>query len=285
MLSPALFGWLKTHDMCATRFSALQGSGFLRSGTPRPFLVLAGAVLVLSGGIAPLSSGMAETRPHQTQHPKTPPHTSHSLTQHASRPAGHAAAPATPPSAEPAPAAPKVDTAQPAPTAQKPATPAKAEDQIAQLSDQLAKAKTPEQAHGLEAALETLRAADISPTTQLLLRRAEKDTANSKPDEAVEDLSDAIALQSDKAILWRSRAQMRLVAGDLNGAVQDLGAALQRDPRDAQSWALLATVEEHRKDGPAALKAWQKVMALNPMADRAHKRLDALHIKAYGQPT
>lgn len=279
MLSPALFGWLKTHDMCATRFSALQGSGFLRSGTPRSFLLLTGTILVLGGGIAPFSSGMAETQPHQAQHSKTP---SHTPAQHASRPAAHAPEPVAPPDPAPAPSAPKPDTAQPAPTAQKPAKP---EDQIAQLADQLAKAKTPEQAHGLEAALETLRAADISPTTQLLLRRAEKDSANSKPDEAVEDMSDAIALQSDKAILWRSRAQMRLVAGDLNGAVQDLGAALQRDPRDVQSWALLATVEEYRKDGPAALKAWQKVMALNPMADRAHKRLDALHIKAYGQPT
>lgn len=279
MLSPALFGWLKTHDMCATRFSALQGSGFLRSGTPRLFLLLTGAILVLGGGIAPLSSGMAETQPHQAQHSKTP---SHTPAQHASRPAAHTPEPVAPPGSAPAPSAPKPGTAQPDPTAQKPAKP---EDQIAQLADQLAKATTPEQAHGLEAALETLRAADISPTTQLLLRRAEKDSANSKPDEAVEDMSDAIALQSDKAILWRSRAQMRLVAGDLNGAMQDLGAALQRDPRDVQSWALLATVEEHRKDGPAALKAWQKVMALNPMADRAHKRLDALHIKAYGQPT
>lgn len=201
--------------------------------------------------------------------------------------APHAVPPAT---TAPQPAAPLSphDVAQPsAPSATTPDSHKKLrlEDQIAQLADQLAHAKTPEEAHALEGTLETLRAANLSPTTHLLLRRAEKDVANSKPDEAVDAMGDALALQPDKAILWRSRAQMRLVAGDLNNAVQDLGSALQRDPKDSQSWSLLATVEEHRNDGPAALKAWQKMLELNPMADRNHKRLDALHIKAYGQPT
>ncbi|GBR29128.1 hypothetical protein AA0473_1943 [Acetobacter orleanensis NRIC 0473] len=137
----------------------------------------------------------------------------------------------------------------------------------------------------LEDRLEALRTAGLSPTTQLLLRRAQKDSQAEKPDDAVEDLSDALALQPESAILWRSRAQTRLAAGDFNAAVADLGEALQRDGRDAKSWALLSTVEEQRKDGPAALKAWQKVLELNPMADKNHKRLDALHIKAFGQPT
>ncbi len=137
----------------------------------------------------------------------------------------------------------------------------------------------------LEARLEALRAAGLSPTTQLLLRRAQKDSQADKPDDAVEDLSDALALQPDSAILWRSRAQMRLAAGDFKAAITDLGEALQRDGRDAKSWGLLSTVEDQRKDGLAALKAWQKVLELNPMADKNHKHLDTLHIKAFGQPT
>ncbi|MFT9214862.1 MAG: tetratricopeptide repeat protein [Acetobacter malorum] len=157
--------------------------------------------------------------------------------------------------------------------------------QIAALADQLAQAKTPEDAQMLEARLEALRAAGLSPTTQLLLRRAQKDSQADKPDDAVEDLSDALALQPDSAILWRSRAQMRLAAGDFKAAITDLGEALQRDGRDAKSWGLLSTVEDQRKDSPAALKAWQKVLELNPMSDKNHKHLDALHIKAFGQPT
>ena len=78
---------------------------------------------------------------------------------------------------------------------------------------------------------------------------------------------------------------MRFIAGNLYGAVSDLGQALARDPLDARSWSLLSSVEERRNDGAAALKAWQKAMSLNPMLDPAHKRLDQLKIKAFGQPT
>lgn len=157
--------------------------------------------------------------------------------------------------------------------------------QIALLVKQLAQAPTPEDAHTLQERLETLRAAHLSPTTQLLVRRAEKDLTSEKPDDAVDDMGDALALQPDQAILWRTRAQMRLVAGNLKGAVSDLGEALMRDAEDAQSWSLLASVEEHLNDGQAALKAWQKATALNPMLDRSHKRSDSLRIKAFGQPT
>ena len=157
--------------------------------------------------------------------------------------------------------------------------------QIATLVKLLAQAQTPEDAHTVQGQLETLRASHLSPTTQLLVRRAEKDLIAEKPDDAVDDMGDALALQPDQAVLWRTRAQMRLVAGNLHGAVADLGEALTRDAEDAQSWSLLASVEEHLNDGQAALKAWQKATALNPMLDRTGKRLDSLRIKAFGQPT
>ncbi|CEF54336.1 tetratricopeptide repeat protein [Acetobacter ghanensis] len=157
--------------------------------------------------------------------------------------------------------------------------------QIAMLVKLLAQAQTPEEAHSVQSQLDALRSAHLSPTTQLLIRRAEKDLSAEKPDDAVEDVGDALALQPDQAVLWRTRAQMRLVAGNLKGAVADLGEALARDQDDAQTWSLLASVEEHLNDGQAALKAWQKATTLNPMLDRSHKRLDSLRIKAFGQPT
>ncbi|MBS0960278.1 hypothetical protein JK168_06645 [Acetobacter thailandicus] len=160
-----------------------------------------------------------------------------------------------------------------------------ADELQAALVVQLAHTTSADEAHLIADKLESLRSAGLSPTTLLLLRRARKDVTDQKPDDASEDMNDALALQPEKAVLWRSRAQIRLVAGDLKGAVSDLGTALQKDPDDATSWALLSTVEEQRKDGKAALKAWQKVLSLNPTADKNHKRLDALHILAYGQPT
>ncbi|MFE8873132.1 hypothetical protein ACE4RV_08195 [Acetobacter persici] len=297
MQGPAFPGWLLAHDMRATRFSGFRRSGFLRSGALITLSLLtslspAGLVRAqtqhtLPGqaghphGKAPSAPHAAQTAPAQT----TPPSPSASPTLRtplssdspAVRPKTSEASPAGGPATS-APSGTKAPSATPHKKLTRP-------QQIAALADQLAQAKTPEDAQALEDRLEALRAAGLSPTTQLLLRRAQKDSQADKPDEAVNDLSDALALQPDSAILWRTRAQTRLAAGDFNAAVTDLGEALQRDGRDAKSWGLLSTVEEQRKDGPAALKAWQKVLELNPMADKNHKRLDALHIKAFGQPT
>lgn len=297
MQGPAFPGWLLAHDMRATRFSGFRRSGFLRSGT----LI----TLSLLTSLSPAGLARAQTQhalPGQGGHPhgKAPsaPHAAQTAPAQTTPPSP-AASPTlrTPPSPDSPAVRPKTSagsaagapaTSAPSGTKAPSATPHKKltrPQQIAALTDQLAQAKTPEDAQALEDRLEALRAAGLSPTTQLLLRRAQKDSQADKPDAAVDDLSDALALQPDSAILWRTRAQTRLAAGDFNAAVTDLGEALQRDGRDAKSWGLLSTVEEQRKDGPAALKAWQKVLELNPMADKNHKRLDALHIKAFGQPT
>ncbi|KXV68801.1 hypothetical protein AD951_09655 [Acetobacter malorum] len=298
MQGPAFPGWLLAHDMRATRFSGFRRSGFLRSGA------LIAPCLLASLSVAGLASAQTAQPPvGQPQHQPSG-HTTHTAPSpmHIGT-APHTAAPSASGKTPPAPA-PSSSATQPAGPAKSPVSgaspsgpsagkaPAVAPhkkltrpQQIAALADQLVQAKTPDDAQMLEARLEALRAAGLSPTTQLLLRRAQKDSQADKPDDAVEDLSDALALQPDSAILWRSRAQMHLAAGDFKAAITDLGEALQRDGRDAKSWGLLSTVEDQRKDGPAALKAWQKVLELNPMADKNHKHLDALHIKAFGQPT
>ncbi|KFL89421.1 hypothetical protein AmDm5_1724 [Acetobacter malorum] len=296
MQGPAFPGWLLAHDMRATRFSGFRRSGFLRSGA------LIAPCLLASLSVAGLASAQTAQPPAgQTQSP-TSGHTAHTTpTPTHSGTAPHTASPSASGKASPAPGSSATQPAGPAESPVSGASPSGTSagkapavaphkkltrpQQIAALADQLAQAKTPEDAQMLEARLEALRAAGLSPTTQLLLRRAQKDSQADKLDDAVEDLSDALALQPDSAILWRSRAQMRLAAGDFKAAITDLGEALQRDGRDAKSWGLLSTVEDQRKDGPAAFKAWQKVLELNPMADKNHKHLDALHIKAFGQPT
>lgn len=295
MQGPAFPGWLLAHDMRATRFSGFRRSGFLRSGA------LIAPCLLASLSVAGLAAAQTAQPPAGQTQPPPPGHTPHpaSVPTHSGT-LPHAASPSASGKASPAPGSSATQPAGPAESpvsgaspsgtsaGKAPAAPHKKltrPQQIAALADQLAQAKTPEDAQMLEARLEALRAAGLSPTTQLLLRRAQKDSQADKPDDAVEDLSDALALQPDSAILWRSRAQMRLAAGDFKAAITDLGEALQRDGRDAKSWGLLSTVEDQRKDGPAALKAWQKVLELNPMSDKNHKHLDALHIKAFGQPT
>ncbi|GBQ90653.1 hypothetical protein AA13595_2947 [Gluconacetobacter johannae DSM 13595] len=172
----------------------------------------------------------------------------------------------------------------PAGTPARPAAPPAVPD-IATLTARLAHASSRAAAAELEAQIEQMRQQPLSPTTRLLLRRAQADLADRKPLDAVADLDDALVLQPDIGILWRDRAQARLAARDLDGAVADLGVALHHDGGDAVAWQILSNVEEQRGDWKAAYQAWQQLLALNPMAADGQRQSERLRLKAFGQPT
>ncbi len=98
------------------------------------------------------------------------------------------------------------------------------------------------------------------------------------------DLDSAIDLQPELGVLWRERAVMRLHTGDTAGSIADLGQAIDRDPRDFQSWSILSEVTETKGDAQAAYAAWQKVLTLDPQAVDADHRLQLLKRKALGEP-
>ncbi|MBB2202647.1 hypothetical protein HLH28_13890 [Gluconacetobacter tumulisoli] len=185
----------------------------------------------------------------------------------------------------PAPAAPPPVASPPS----RPSTPAGSgppgAPNIQMLTAQLAHASSRPAAADLEARIEQMRQHPLSPTTRLLLRRAQADLADRKSLDAVADLDDALVLQPEVGILWRDRAQARLAAQDLDGAVADLGVALHRDDSDAVAWQILSSVEEQRGDWKAAYQAWQRVLALDPMAADGRRQAERLRLKAFGQPT
>ncbi|WP_323990023.1 hypothetical protein [Nguyenibacter sp. L1] len=156
---------------------------------------------------------------------------------------------------------------------------------LALLVAELARANTRALAAELEVRIEQVRLRPLSPTTRLLLRRAQGHLAAGKPVDAVEDLDDALVLQPEVGILWRDRAQARLAARDLDGAIADLGSALQHDPNDGVAWQVLSVVEEQRGDWQAAYRAWQHAMALDPMIEGGHAHAERLRLRAFGQPT
>lgn len=168
-----------------------------------------------------------------------------------------------------------------------PASPQKlsVETRKAGLVAQLAASKNPTEAALIRGQLEELRTQSIRPATRLLMRRAARELSGEKPGEAVEDFGAALSLQNDVAVLWRLRAQARLMGGDTSGAISDLGVALQHDGNDAVSWQLLTAAEDTAGDGQAALKAWQRVMELDPQLPGAAKKFEKLQLKAFGRPT
>ncbi|MBY4638962.1 hypothetical protein K6L44_02875 [Gluconacetobacter entanii] len=184
-----------------------------------------------------------------------------------------ASAPPAPP-AHPAPAAKGTDKDR-----------AAKEPGIPELQDELRHAKSKQAASDLLARIEQLRQKDITPTTRLLVRRAQSDLAEQKVGDAQEDLNDALVLQPGLEILWRTRAQARLAGADANGAVADLGVALHHDERDVLAWQILSNAEGVRGDWGAAWKAWQHVLTLYPLLPGAAHQTEDLRLKAFGRPT
>ncbi len=202
--------------------------------------------------------------------------------------AGAIAAPAPVPSPASSPLSSPAPAGKPAPRNQAaaPSSPkATQQSREKELVAKLAKAGTEAEAADIRSELEALRTKPLRPTTMLLLRRATRELSEQKPADAIEDLGAALALQSDVAVLWRLRAQAKLAGGDTDGAISDLGIAVQHDADDAVNWETLTAVEEARSDGPAAFRAWQRAMELDPKLPGAENRLEKLRLKAFGQPT
>ncbi|AOX17960.1 hypothetical protein A0U89_13425 [Kozakia baliensis] len=146
-------------------------------------------------------------------------------------------------------------------------------------------ATNPAEARSLEAHAEALRQRHLSPDVLLLLKHANESLAKHDFQEAEADVSSALVLQPDQPFLRRGRAQIRYAAGDYEGAISDLGVALQSDPDDATSWSLLSQIEQERHNPRAALDAFQHVLTVNPMAKGGLKRLRVLETELNGRPT
>ena len=140
-------------------------------------------------------------------------------------------------------------------------------------------------ADALAARLEALRLSRLSPTTLLLLHRAQRELTAGALHDARDDLDDAVALQPEQAVLWRERAAVRATEDDADGAVTDLGGALARDPGDALSWAALSEIEERENQPRQAFEAWERVLRLDPMIGDGAARLKRLHTEVVGAPS
>ncbi len=161
---------------------------------------------------------------------------------------------------------------------------AHAQESLQSLLAELAQARTRGQAASLEQRIEAAEETPISPTARVLVEGGNAALVSGKAGRAVEDLDSAIDLQPELGILWRERAVMRLHSGDTAGTIADLGQAIDRDPHDFQAWSILSEITESKGDATAAYAAWQKVLAIDPQAADAAKRLDLLKRKALGEP-
>lgn len=157
-------------------------------------------------------------------------------------------------------------------------------DPLQETSKALRVAKTAVEARELERHAETLRQKGLSASTRLLLENADSSLKAHDYRKAEAALDNALVLQRDKAFIRRGRARVRYAAGDFEGAISDLGVALQKDPDDPLSWQLLSQIEEERHDMKAALAAARQVLVVDPLASNGAKRVKTLQAAVDGRP-
>lgn len=124
-----------------------------------------------------------------------------------------------------------------------------------------------------------------SPAVSLLMGRGLREMKADATSDAIEDFSDAITLDPNLAEAYHQRAIARFVAGDTTGAIADIQATLQHEPRSFAAFQTLTDIAESRKDWKGAYEAWQKVLEIDPKTPGGEERLKDLHRRAFGEET
>lgn len=122
-----------------------------------------------------------------------------------------------------------------------------------------------------------------SPAVTLLMSRGLREMKADANQDAIEDFTAAIALDPNLAEAYHQRAIARFSAGDSTGAIADIQATLQHEPRSFAAFATLAAIAEARKDWKGAYEAWQKMLELNPKSPGGQEKLKDLRRHALGE--
>jgi tetratricopeptide (TPR) repeat protein len=144
-------------------------------------------------------------------------------------------------------------------------------------------APSPEAAQPLEQQIRQMWLNAGTPAVTLLMSRGLRELKADANQDAIEDFSDAIVLDPNLAEAYHQRAIARFAAGDSVGAIADIQATLQHEPRDFAAFETLAAIAEARKDWKGAYEAWRKVLEIDPKTPGGDERLKDLKRRALGE--
>ena len=122
-----------------------------------------------------------------------------------------------------------------------------------------------------------------TPAVTLLMSRGLREMKADASQDAIEDFSAAITLDPSLAEAYHQRAVARFASGDTPGAIADIQATLQREPRSFAAFETLSEIAEARKDWKSAYAAWQKLLEIDPKTPGGQERLKDLRRHALGE--
>lgn len=156
--------------------------------------------------------------------------------------------------------------------------PRKALENLSQdLLDKLKTTETDEEAASIEEEVWDAWLVSGSPTVDVLMKRGLEYQQENDLEGARDAFDRAIALKPDYAEAWNRRATLFFNDGKYDEAIADLESALTYEPRHFGAWIGLAMIFESIDRPEAALRAYEKALAIHPHAQaavQAKKRLE-----------
>jgi tetratricopeptide (TPR) repeat protein len=165
-----------------------------------------------------------------------------------------------------------------------PAAADQSDQRLDRLFRQLSAVRTAIEASDLESQITAIWLKSGSDTVDVLMTRAQsaveaQDLANAKK------LLDAVVdMKPDYAEVWYRRAELLLAMDSQQEAASDLAKALELEPRHFKALAVAGRLAEAAGDKPAALAAYRRAVALNPMMEAIARRAGQLTFEVERKP-
>ena len=134
-----------------------------------------------------------------------------------------------------------------------------------------------------EARIRQLWLEAASPAARLLLQRGTRHLNARLPEEAIEDFDAALTLAPDAASAWHLRAEALAALGQVGDAARDLAEALRHEPRHFVALQSLSRLQAAAGDAEGAMRSLEAALALYPALPGGAEALRRLRAAAEGE--
>ncbi len=165
-----------------------------------------------------------------------------------------------------------------------PASADQKDPQLNRLFNQLAAVRSLPEAVNLEAQITAIWTRSGSDTVDVLMARAEAAAEVQDLATAKRLLDAVIEMKPAFAEVWLRRAELFIAMDSLEEAAADLAQTLDLEPRHFKALALVGRLADQAGDKRAALDAYRRAIAINPMMEAIARRAGQLTIEVERKP-
>ncbi|MGH8514530.1 MAG: tetratricopeptide repeat protein, partial [Gammaproteobacteria bacterium] len=151
------------------------------------------------------------------------------------------------------------------------------------LFERLRKAADHRDAQRIAASIERVWLNSCSDTANLLMQRAMVSMQAGDYPLALSLLDKLVAFEPGWAETWNQRAATRLLTGDTDGAMADIGEVVKLEPRHFDALANMGMIMQGEGLEKSALKIFKVVLGIYPLEPNIQKLVEKLTLEIEGQ--